>query len=181
MGQARGHLLGAKASAHRYALSVAWALIPSGILIYVALYSVVPMLPGLERLFGTAPGTTHLGIGLPFLVLVLLSPVVPRIRLPVGTVIGGGLFGVGLFGVLAGLAPNLEIWTLCRTLQGAFAAAVPGLSLALIPKVFPGKHAQVAGFWVAGNVLGGGLGRGLGGFWPRGWASAGPSCCWHCR
>ncbi|MCX7783327.1 MAG: MFS transporter, partial [Meiothermus sp.] len=35
---------------------MAWALIPSGVLIYVALYSVVPMLPGLERLFGTAPG-----------------------------------------------------------------------------------------------------------------------------
>ncbi len=143
---------------------MAWALIPSGILIYVALYSVVPMLPGLERLFGTAPGSTHLGISLPFLVLVLLSPVVPRIRLPVGTVIGGGLFGVGLFGVLAGVAPSLEIWTLCRTLQGAFAAAVPGLSLALLPRLYPRKHAQMAGFWVAGNVLGGGLGRGLGGF-----------------
>lgn len=146
-----------------YAGWVAWALIPSGVLIYVALYSVVPMLPGLERLFGTAPGSTHLGISLPFLVLVLLSPLVPRIRLPAGTVIGGGLLGVGLFGMLAGVAPNLEIWTLCRTLQGAFAAAVPGLSLALIPKLFPGQQAQMAGFWVAGNVLGGGLGRGLGG------------------
>lgn len=147
----------------RYASRVAWALIPSGVLIYVALYSVVPMLPGLERTFATAPGSTHLGISLPFLVLVLLSPLVPRIRLPVGTVIGGGLLGVGLFGILAGLAPTLEVWTLCRTLQGAFAAAVPGLSLALLPKLYPGKHAQVAGFWVAGNVLGGGLGRGLGG------------------
>lgn len=146
-----------------YASRVAWALIPSGVLIYVALYSVVPMLPGLERTFTTAPGSTHLGISLPFLVLVLLSPLVPRIRLPVGTVIGGGLLGVGLFGILAGLAPTLEIWTLCRILQGAFAAAVPGLSLALLPRLFPGKHAQMAGYWVAGNVLGGGLGRGLGG------------------
>ncbi|GIW38705.1 MAG: MFS transporter [Meiothermus ruber] len=145
------------------------ALIPAGVLIYVALYSVVPMLPGLERLFGTAPGSTHLGISLPFLVLVLLSPLVPRIRLPVGLVMGGGLLGVGLFGVLAGLAPNLEIWTLCRALQGAFAAAVPGLSLALLPKLYPGKHAQMAGFWVAGNVLGGGLGRGLGGLFAEWW------------
>lgn len=102
------------------------------------------MLPGLERLFGTAPGSTHLGIGLPF--LVLLSPRVPRIRLPAGLVMGGGLLGVGLLGVLAGLAPNLETWTLCRTLQGAFVAAVPGLSLALLPKLYPGKHAQMAGF-----------------------------------
>lgn len=142
---------------------MAWALIPSGILIYIALYSVVPMLPGLERLFGTAPGSTSLGISLPFLVLVLLSPLVPRIRLPVGTVIGGGLLGVGLFGVLAGFAPNLELWTLCRVLQGACAACVPGLSLALLPRLFPDRAAQMAGFWVAGNVLGGGMGRGLGG------------------
>ena len=129
----------------------------------MALYAVVPMLPGLERLFGTPPGSTHLGISLPFLLLVLLSPLVPRIHLPVGSMVGGGLLGVGLFGILAGLAPSLEIWTLCRTLQGAFAAAVPGLSLALLPKLYPRKHAQMAGFWVAGNVLGGGLGRGLGG------------------
>lgn len=142
---------------------MAWALIPSGILIYIALYSVVPMLPGLERLFGTPTGSTSLGISLPFLVLVLLSPLVPRIRLPVGTVMGGGLLGVGLFGVLAGLAPTLELWTLCRVLQGACAACVPGLSLALLPKLFPERAAQMAGFWIAGNVLGGGLGRGLGG------------------
>ncbi len=129
----------------------------------MALYSVVPMLPGLERTFGTAPGSTHLGISLPFLVLVLLSPLVPRLRLPVGVVIGGGLLGVGVFGILAGLAPTLEIWTQCRTLQGAFAAAIPGLSLALLPRLFPGRHLQMAGLWVAGNVLGGGLGRGLGG------------------
>ncbi|ADD29747.1 MULTISPECIES: MFS transporter [Meiothermus] len=142
---------------------MAWALLPSGALLYVALYAVVPMLPGLERLFGTPPGSAHLGISLPFVLLVLLSPLVPRLRLPAGMVMGGGLLGVGLFGVLAGLAPSLEIWTLCRTLQGAFAAAVPGLSLALLPRLYPRKHAQMAGFWVAGNVLGGGLGRGLGG------------------
>jgi len=146
-----------------YALAVAWGLIPAGVFIYMALYAVVPMLPGLERLFGTPPGSTHLGISLPFLLLVLLSPLVPRIHLPVGSMVGGGLLGVGLFGILAGLAPSLEIWTICRTLQGAFAAAVPGLSLALLPRLYPRKHAQMAGFWVAGNVLGGGLGRGLGG------------------
>ncbi|RDI95261.1 MFS transporter [Meiothermus sp. QL-1] len=140
-----------------------WALIPAGMLIYIALYAVVPVLPGLERLFGVPPGSAHLGISLPFLALVLLSPLVPRIPLPVGVVVGLGLLGVGLMGVLAGLSPNLALWTLCRTLQGAFAALVPGLSLALLPRLFPKRHAQMAGLWIAGNVLGGGLGRGLGG------------------
>ncbi|MCS7058792.1 MAG: MFS transporter [Meiothermus sp.] len=142
---------------------MAWALIPAGALTYVALYAVVPMLPGLERLFGSPAGSAHLGIGLPFLFLVLLSPLVPRIPLPVGTTIGLGLMGVGLTGILAGLSPNLALWTLFRALQGIFAALIPGLSLALLPRLFPTRHTQMAGLWVAGNVLGGGLGRGLGG------------------
>ena len=138
-------------------------LLPSGVLIYIALYSVVPTLPSLERLFHTPPGSAGLGISLPFLLLVLFSPLVPRLPLPGGTVVGGGLLGVGLFGVLAALAPSLEVWTLLRGLQGAAASAVPALSLALLPRLFPGRGAEMAGFWVAGNVLGGGLGRGLGG------------------
>lgn len=150
-------------SFYGYAGRVAWALIPAGALTYVALYAVVPMLPGLERLFGTPVGSAHLGIGLPFLLLVLLSPLVPRIPLPVSTTIGLGLVGVGLTGVLAGLSPNLATWTIFRALQGVFAALIPGLSLALLPRLFPTRHAQMAGLWVAGNVLGGGIGRGLGG------------------
>jgi len=138
-------------------------LLPSGVLIYVALYSVVPMLPGLERLFQAPPGSAGLGISLPFLLLVVLSPLVPRLRLPVGLVVGGGLLGVGIFGVLAALAPSLGVWTVFRSLQGAAASAVPALSLALLPRLFPGRGPEMAGFWVAGNVLGGGLGRGLGG------------------
>ncbi|MBF6595380.1 MAG: MFS transporter, partial [Thermaceae bacterium] len=94
-------------------------LLPSGVLIYVALYSVVPMLPGLERLFQAPRGSAGPGISLPFLLLVVLSPLVPRLRLPVGLVVGGGLLGVGIFGVLAALAPSLGVWTVFRSLQGA--------------------------------------------------------------
>lgn len=124
----------------------------------------MPLLPGLERLFGAPPGSAGLGISLPFLALVLLSPLVPRLRLPVGRVLGGGLLLVGLFGVAAALAPGLEAWLVARALQGAAAAAVPGLSLALLPRLFPNRAPEMAGLWVAGNVLGGGLGRALGGF-----------------
>jgi len=144
-------------------MAVGWALIPAGVFLYVALYSVVPLLPGFERLFGEKPGSAGLGISLPFLVLVLLSPLIPRIRLPVGTVVGGGLLLVGVFGVLGALMPGLGGWIVFRTLQGAAASAVPGLSLALLPRLFPSRGAELAGFWIAGNVLGGGVGRGLGG------------------
>jgi len=143
---------------------VRWAVLLSGTLLYAALYSAVPLLPALERLFGTAPGSAGPGISLPFIALVLLSPLVPRIRRPVGQVLGGGLWLVGVFGVMAALAPTLEVWLAARALQGAAAAAVPGLSLALIPRLFPNRAQEMAGLWVAGNVLGGGLGRALGGF-----------------
>ncbi|ADH61981.1 major facilitator superfamily MFS_1 [Allomeiothermus silvanus DSM 9946] len=142
---------------------VRWAVLLSGTLLYAALYSTVPLLPGLERLFGSPPGSAGLGISLPFLALVLLSPIVPRLRLPVGQVLGGGLLLVGLFGIAAALAPGLGVWLTARALQGAAAAAVPGLSLALIPQLFPRRSQEMAGLWVAGNVLGGGLGRALGG------------------
>ncbi|HEU4741674.1 MAG TPA: MFS transporter [Meiothermus sp.] len=141
-----------------------WAVLLSGTLLYAALYSTVPLLPAMERLFGSAPGSAGLGISLPFIALVLLSPLVPRIRLPVGQVLGGGLLLVGLFGGIAALAPTLEVWLAARALQGAAAAAVPGLSLALVPRLFPHRAQEMAGLWVAGNVLGGGLGRALGGF-----------------
>ncbi|MER3461933.1 MAG: MFS transporter, partial [Armatimonadota bacterium] len=64
------------------------AVLLSGTLLYAALYSTVPLLPGLERLFGAPPGSAGLGISLPFLALVLLSPLVPRLRLPAGRVLG---------------------------------------------------------------------------------------------
>ncbi|PZA08159.1 MULTISPECIES: MFS transporter [unclassified Meiothermus] len=141
-----------------------WAVLLSGTLLYAALYSAVPLLPALERLFGAPPGSAGLGISLPFIALVLFSPLVPRLRLPVGRVVGGGLLGVGLLGGFAALAPTLGLWLVARALQGVAAAAVPGLSLALLPRLFPKRAQEMAGLWVAGNVLGGGLGRALGGF-----------------
>ncbi|MCL4402526.1 MAG: MFS transporter [Acidobacteria bacterium] len=135
----------------------------SGIVLYSALYAPVPLLPALERLFGAPVGSAGLGISLPFVALVLLSPLVPRLRLPAGYLLGGGLFLVGLFGVLAALSASLTSWTFMRILQGAAVALVPALSLALIPKLFPGRPHEMAGLWVAANVVGGGVGRGLAG------------------
>jgi YNFM family putative membrane transporter len=133
-------------------------------LLYASLYSVVPLLPSLERLFAATAGSAGLGISLPFIALVLCSPWVPRLRWPIGRILGGGLLLMGLLGILGALAPSLELWIAARSLQGLAAAAVPGLSLALLPRLFPAQAQQMAGLWVAGNVLGGGLGRAFGGF-----------------
>ncbi|WP_298629150.1 MFS transporter [uncultured Thermus sp.] len=140
-----------------------WAVVLSGVALYSALYAVVPLLPLLERLFAAPPGAAGPGMGLPLLLLVLLSPLVPRLGLPAGTLLGGGLLLVGLGGALGALSPSLFLWTLGRLLQGVGAALVPALAIALIPLLFPQRAWEMAGVYMAGNVLGGGMGRVLAG------------------
>ncbi len=139
------------------------AVLFSGVALYSALYAVVPLLPLLERLFGAPPGAAGPGMGLPLLLLVLLSPLTPRLSLPPGVLLGGGLLLVGVGGVLGALSPSLFLWTLARLLQGAGAALVPALAIALLPRLYPKRAWEVAGLYMAGNVLGGGLGRVLAG------------------
>lgn len=141
-----------------------WLVVLSGTILYLGFYSCVPLLPALDRMFGVAPGSTSWGMCLPFLVMVLLIPVAPRLPLAAGRLLGAGLLFVGLVGLLAAAAPTMGLWLTARMFQGAGAAAVPGLAMALIPVLFPERPLDIAGMWVAGNVLGGGLGRSLGGF-----------------
>jgi YNFM family putative membrane transporter len=142
---------------------VGLAVLLSGVALYSALYAVVPLLPLLERLFGAPPGAAGPGVGLPLLLLVLLSPLVPRLPWPAERVLGGGLLLVGLGGLLGALSPSLFLWILSRLLQGVGAAMVPALAIALVPRLFPQKALEMAGVYMAGNVLGGGLGRVLSG------------------
>lgn len=73
------------------------AVLLSGVALYGALYAVVPLLPLLEGLFRAPPGAAGPGMGLPLL-LVLLSPLVPRLPLAPGVLLGSGLLLVGLGG-----------------------------------------------------------------------------------
>jgi len=144
------------------------AVVLSGVALYSALYAAVPLLPLLERLFGAPPGAAGPGMGLPLLLLVLLSPLVPRLPLASGMALGGGLLLVGLGGVLGALSPSLLLWTLFRLLQGVGAALVPALAIALVPILYPQRALEMAGVYMAGNVLGGGLGRVLAGLLAEG-------------
>lgn len=144
------------------------AVVLSGVALYSALYAVVPLLPLLEGLFRVPPGAAGPGMGLPLLLLVLLSPLVPRLSLPANALLGIGLLLVGVGGVLGALSPSLALWTLSRLLQGVGAALVPTLAIALVPLIFPGRALEMAGVYMAGNVLGGGLGRVLAGLLAEG-------------
>ncbi|KHG64487.1 multidrug transporter [Thermus sp. 2.9] len=144
------------------------AVLLSGVALYSALYAVVPLLPLLERLHHAPPGAAGPGMGLPLLLLVLLSPLVPRFPWPAGALLGGGLLLVGLGGVLGALSPSLFLWTLSRLLQGVGAALVPALAIALVPLLYPQRALEMAGLYMAGNVLGGGLGRVMAGLLAEG-------------
>ncbi|TBH21236.1 MFS transporter [Thermus thermamylovorans] len=152
------------------------AVVLSGVALYSALYAVVPLLPLLEALFLAPPGAAGPGMGLPLLLLVLLSPLVPKLSLPAGLLLGGGLVLVGLGGVLGASSPSLFLWTLARLLQGVGAALVPALAIALIPALYPGRALEMAGVYMAGNVLGGGLGRVLAGLLAEGVGVRGALC-----
>jgi len=152
---------------------VGLAVLLSGVALYSALYAVVPLLPLIEKLFDAPPGAAGPGVGLPLLLLVLLSPLVPRLSLPAGVILGGGLLLVGLGGLLGALSPSLFLWTLLRLLQGVGAALVPALAIALVPVLFPQRALEMAGIYMAGNVLGGGLGRVLAGLLAEGGGARG--------
>ena len=129
----------------------------SGVALYSALYAVVPLLPLLERLFGAPPGAAGPGMGLPLLLLVLLSPLTPRLSLPPGVLLGGGLLLVGVGGVLGALSPSLFLWTLARLLQGAGAALVPALAIALASDVAvldPANAVAECAWGITGNQHG---------------------------
>jgi YNFM family putative membrane transporter len=102
-------------------------------------------------------------MGLPLAALVIFSPLYPRLPLPAGWLIGGGLCGVALAGVAAALAPNLTLFALFRFLQGAALAAIPALAFALLPTIYPHRARWLIGVLVAGNAVGGTMGRVLGG------------------
>jgi YNFM family putative membrane transporter len=102
-------------------------------------------------------------MGLPLAALVIFSPLYPRLPLPAGWLIGGGLCGVALAGVAAALAPNLTLFALFRFLQGAALAAIPALAFALLPTIYPNRARWLVGVLVAGNAVGGTMGRVLGG------------------
>ncbi len=139
------------------------AVLLSGVALYSSFYAPVPLLPLIEHLFGAPKGAASPGMGLPLLLLVLLSPLAPRLPFPPGAVLALGLLLVGLGGVVGALGPSLEVWFLGRLLQGLGAALVPAVALPLIPRLFPQRALEMAGLYMAGNVLGGGLGRALAG------------------
>jgi len=146
-----------------------WAVVGAGFFLFGNLYAPQPLLPALERGWQAGAGAAGPGMSAPMLGIVVGSLVWPRLGLRAGLSLGLGAAGVALFGALGALAPDPATWAWLRLAQGLAAAAVPGASFALLPRLFGGRAATAAGWVVAANTVGGALGRAgagvLAGYW----------------
>ncbi|XOB98382.1 MFS transporter [Deinococcota bacterium DY0809b] len=136
-----------------------WAVVGAGFFLFGNLYAPQPLLPALERGWNAAAGAAGPGMSAPMLGLVLGSLLWPRTGLRAGAMLALGALGVALFGVLGAWAPGPYAWAVLRLGQGLSAAAVPGASFALLPRLFGSRAAAAAGWLVAANTVGGALGR----------------------
>ncbi|HGY10538.1 MAG TPA: MFS transporter [Oceanithermus profundus] len=150
-----------------------WAVVGAGFFIFGNLYAPQPLLPELERGWNAAAGAAGLGMSAPMLGLVLGSLLWPRTGLRSGAMLALGALGVALFGALGAWAGDPALWAVLRLGQGLAAAAVPGASFALLPRLFGSRAAAAAGWLVAANTVGGALGRAGAGVLAEGLGPAG--------
>jgi MFS transporter, YNFM family, putative membrane transport protein len=161
---------------------IAIAVAASGLAVFTLLYAPQPVLPQLAADFAIRAGQASLAISVATGALALsvlpaaaLSEVVGR--RPVMVV---GVLAAAFLGLLVPLAPTYPILLVLRALQGLAVAGPPAVAMAyLAEEVGPGGVGAAIGALVAGNSLGGMLGRLLVGVaggssgWRLGVASAG--------
>ena len=78
------------------------------------------------------------------------------------TVFRGGLLGLLVGALGAGLAPSALVLVIARAIQGMFGALTVPSSLALVLPQFPqSKQASVIGLWAAAGMVASGLSPGF--------------------
>lgn len=139
----------------------------AGIASFSLLYAPQPVLPEIARTFHLDPGSASLavtvasaGLAISVLPLATLSEVVGRRR-----VIVWSLAVSVILGLLVPLAPTFDALLVVRGLQGAAIAGFPGVAAAfLVERLGAAGVAGVIGAMIAGNVVGGLVGRLTAGF-----------------
>ncbi|MBF8186934.1 MFS transporter, partial [Nonomuraea sp. K274] len=153
------------------------AVAAAGLSSFALLYAPQPVLPQLASAFRLDPGTASLAIGvataslaIAVLPLAALAEVVGRRRLIVWSVVVSALIGLSL-----PLAPSFPVLLVMRAVQGVAIAGFAGVAAAyLADLVGAGRLAGAVGAMIAGNSVGGMLGRLGTGFAaePLGWHGA---------
>ncbi|WP_298176197.1 MFS transporter [Saccharomonospora sp.] len=173
MGVAAQDSAGRAVSARRVTVAVAAA----GICSFSLLYAPQPLLPQLAAEFGLDPGAASLavsmgtgGLAAAVVPIAALSEIVGKRPVIVVSVLASALLGL-----LLPLAPSYEVLLVLRVLQGVAIAGFPGVAAAYLTELLGRAGvAGAVGAMVAGNTVGGMLGRLVAGgvTEPLGWHGA---------
>ncbi|MGH3520415.1 MAG: MFS transporter [Haloechinothrix sp.] len=149
------------------ARSLTIAVAAAGIASFALLYAPQPVLPQIAETYGLDPGSASLavsvataGLAIAVLPIAVLSEVIGRRPIIVISLVVSVLLGL-----VIPFAPNYPILLVLRGLQGAAIAGFPGVAAAfLVEKLGARGVAGAVGAMVAGNTIGGMLGRLAAGF-----------------
>lgn len=139
-----------------------FAIFLTGLSAFLQVYSVQAVLPVLMADFQTGEVEVGLAVGATVLGVALMSPFMGMLSDAFGrkVFILAALAYLALPTALLGLAPNIEMFTLLRFLQGL---AVPGITVVLIAYIgeefTPEEVVSLMAVYVTGSVAGGFLGR----------------------
>ena len=153
VGHARGTV------GYRRLVGAIWA---AGVGSFTLLYAPQALLPLISQDLQVRPSTAALVVsvatGTLALALLPMSALAERVgRTRLMTV---ALTAAAVLGLLAPLAPSIELLLLARALQGVAIAGLPALAMAhLSEEVRPGAVGGAMGLYVAGNTMGGLSGR----------------------
>ncbi|WP_052309168.1 MFS transporter [Saccharomonospora cyanea] len=145
-------------SGRRVTVSVAAA----GICSFSLLYAPQPLLPQLAAEFGLDPGAASLavsagtgGLAAAVLPIAVVSELVGKRPVIIASVLASAVLGL-----LLPFAPSYEVLLVLRVLQGVAIAGFPGVAAAYLAELLgPAGVAGAVGAMIAGNTVGGMLGR----------------------
>jgi YNFM family putative membrane transporter len=129
---------------------------------FLDMYATQPLLPGLRAEFHTGEAAVGATISVLTFACALAAPFVGPMADAIGRkrVIVSAIFGLALVTFAAASATTLHALLVWRFVQGLFMPAVFAVALAYIAEEFPAAvGGRAVGAYIAGNVLGGFLGR----------------------
>ncbi|WP_425550767.1 MFS transporter [Actinoallomurus liliacearum] len=143
------------------------ALFAAGLTTFMSLYSTQALLPVLSRVFGVSPTASSLLVSLSTGALALavipvssLSERLGRTRIMLISSVAAAALGL-----LLPLSPSFPVLGVIRAAQGVALAGVPAVAMAyLADEVHPEALGGAMGRYIAGNTVGGLLGRLIPGF-----------------
>lgn len=138
------------------------ALFCAGLATFALLYAPQPILPMLGAHFGVSPVGANLTIAAATAALALAVIPIASLSEVLGRapVMLAGVAVAGVLGIVAGAAPGFGWLLAVRALQGVALAGLPAAAMAHVSEeVTPAATGRAMGIYIAGNAVGGMVGR----------------------